>query len=122
MKVLLRRPVATQSSGSDGLTAAEDGDGDGGNGDEDTAPGGGEGQWGVAMERGVWDEPIIKRWEDAKVCTPSPSLSLRPCAMLLDRNLVVECRSAVLFLLQLLLLPLRLLLSLLSMLLFAIDL
>ncbi|CAB1121553.1 unnamed protein product [Ectocarpus sp. CCAP 1310/34] len=26
----------------------------------------GVGQWGVSMERGVWDEPIIKRWEDGK--------------------------------------------------------
>lgn len=68
MKVLLRRPVATQSSGSDGLTADEEGndaaDNDNGEGGQGA---GGQDQWGVGMERGVWDEPIIKRWEDAKV-------------------------------------------------------
>ncbi|CAM9811101.1 unnamed protein product [Scytosiphon promiscuus] len=69
MKVLLRRPVATQSSGSDGLTADGGVDLGGAEGEEQgigDGQGGGEGSWGVAMERGVWDEPIIKRWEDAK--------------------------------------------------------
>lgn len=67
MKVLLRRPIATQSSGSDGLTA--DGGVELGSAEVDEGDGqeAGEGSWGVAMERGVWDEPIIKRWEDGKV-------------------------------------------------------
>lgn len=60
MKVLLRRPVASQSSGSDGLTAEDD---EGGSGGQHP----GEREWGVSVEVGVWDEPIIKRWEDAKV-------------------------------------------------------
>eukprot|EP00904_Undaria_pinnatifida_P002015 jgi/Undpi1/11814/HiC_scaffold_4.g01513.m1 len=59
MKVLLRRPVASQSSGSDGLTAEDD---EGGSGGQHP----GEREWGVSVEVGVWDEPIIKRWEDAK--------------------------------------------------------
>eukprot|EP00903_Cladosiphon_okamuranus_P018847 g17335.t1 len=62
MKVLLRRPVATQSSGSDGLTADNEGD----DGDGEGQGAGSHRQWGVNVERGVWDEPIIKRWEDAK--------------------------------------------------------
>lgn len=72
MKVLLRRPVATQSSGSDGLTAdnedtedTEGGEGQGRGGAE--GEGGEQGDWGVGVEKGVWDEPIIKRWEDGKV-------------------------------------------------------
>ncbi|CAN0032454.1 unnamed protein product, partial [Laminaria digitata] len=60
MKVLLRRHVASQSSGSDGLTDEREGD-EGGRGQEL-----GERDWGVSVQAGVWDEPIIKRWEDAK--------------------------------------------------------
>ncbi|CBJ48642.1 conserved unknown protein [Ectocarpus siliculosus] len=66
MKVLLRRPIASQSSGSDGLTADNDDGGGGGDGEGGGGEGEGGGQWGVSMERGVWDEPIIKRWEDGK--------------------------------------------------------
>lgn len=60
--------MATQSSGSDGLTAGAEGSdaADGDNGAEGEGAGG-QGQWGLGVERGVWDEPIIKRWEDAKV-------------------------------------------------------
>lgn len=53
--------MASQSSGSDGLTDAREGD-DEGRGQELS-----ERDWGVSVEAGVWDEPIIKRWEDAKV-------------------------------------------------------
>lgn len=68
MKVLLRRPVATQSSGSDGLTADSEGEDAAGNDNGGEGQGaGGHAQWGVGVEKGVWDEPIIKRWEDAKV-------------------------------------------------------
>lgn len=58
--------MATQSSGSDGLTEDNEGDGGDGNGGQGQGAGG-QGQWGVGVEKGVWDEPIIKRWEDAKV-------------------------------------------------------
>lgn len=68
MKVLLRRPIATQSSGSDGLTADDTGnEGSEGHGGGGEGGGGDQGEWGVGMEKGVWDEPIIKRWEDSKV-------------------------------------------------------
>lgn len=69
MKVLLRRPVATQSMGSDGLTADEGNEeSNQGSNEGDNGEGGGGGTgWKLGMERDVWDEPIIKRWQDAKV-------------------------------------------------------
>lgn len=73
MNVLLRRPVASQSSGSDGLTGEGDEDAD-----EDES-GAERRAYGVSMERGVWDEPIIKRWEDAKVGFPCPSCCCTGC-------------------------------------------
>lgn len=53
--------MASQSSGSDGLTD----DHEGGEGERGHGVSGRD--WGVSVEAGVWDEPIIKRWEDAKV-------------------------------------------------------
>ena len=50
MKVLLKRPVATQSSGADGLTSGEEGE------DE-----------GNERQIGAMEQPLIKRLQDAQV-------------------------------------------------------
>lgn len=60
MKVLLRRPRATATTGAIGVSGGEDEAQDGDEGAEKR-------EWGVSVERGVFDEPIIKRWEDLKV-------------------------------------------------------
>lgn len=59
MKVLLRRPRATATTGAIGVSGGEDEYLGGDDGSEKR-------EWGVSVERGVYDEPIIKRWEDLK--------------------------------------------------------
>lgn len=60
MKVLLRRPRTTQSTGALGVSGGEEEEG--GAREQDDAEEGSE-----FVEKGVWDEPIVKRWEDVKV-------------------------------------------------------
>lgn len=82
MKVLLRRPKAAQETGAIGVYGGEDetmsgslrGDG----GDQGDADGG---AWGGFVERGVYDEPIIRRWEDIKVRIRWPPRELVPRAV-----------------------------------------
>lgn len=60
MKVLLRTPKATQDTGAIGV-GVHGAEAEGQSQDR------GDGEWQGFVERGVWDEPIIKRWEDVKV-------------------------------------------------------
>lgn len=76
MKVLLRRPRATATTGAIGVSGGEDEYLGGDDGSEKR-------EWGVSVERGVYDEPIIKRWEDLKVC-------MHVCMHLLLEILIVD--------------------------------
>lgn len=64
MKVLLKRPVASQSRGADGLTTAEEEEDD----ENEEYGERSEGRrWGNGMGQGVKDQPLIRRWQDAQV-------------------------------------------------------
>lgn len=65
MKVLLRRPRATENTGAMGVSGGEDEAQGADAGGGETA--GRRREWGVYVEKGVYDEPIIKRWQDSKV-------------------------------------------------------